>query len=262
MVDRKYAVTFLMRCLKCRLLYRAPTTAADDSVAFYQWAYRQGFTTDLPDDERLRDLIRTSFRGSEKDYRTYLEVLLSLGTRPGERLLDFGCSWGYGSWQLKRAGYEVQAFEISRPRCEFARMRLGIDALSELNEVGKDFDVVFSAHVLEHVPAVEDAISLMLAKLRPGGLLVAFTPNGSLDRRNCDAVNWHRGWGLVHPQMLDDQYYRSRFSQHPFLLASTPFDLEKLRQWGGIRQSVFNIQGGELLFAVRTGGGHGDEHRS
>ena len=92
----------------------------------------------------------------------------------------------------------------------------------------------------------------MLAKLRPGGLLVAFTPNGSLDRRRCDGVNWHRGWGLVHPQMMDDQYYGSRFAGHHFLLTASPFDVGNLRQWDGTRQSAFNLEGNELLFAMRT----------
>src|SRR5687768_14606475 len=96
-VDRKYLVTTLRRCRRCQLLFRAPTSTHEEQEAFYQEEYQQGFTTDLPDERTLSAYLTSEFRGGEKDYTAYLRVLDALGVLPGQRLFDFGCSWGYGS---------------------------------------------------------------------------------------------------------------------------------------------------------------------
>jgi len=219
--------------------------------AFYQEEYEQGFTTDLPDDATLMELLRTEFRGTEKDYSQYIAVLDALGCRAGQALLDYGCSWGYGSWQLMHAGYRVKAFEISGPRCAFARKRLGVDSSTTLDEADKGFDVVFSAHVLEHLPSIEHAIRFGLEALRPGGLWVAFTPNGSPDYRAVNPYGWHRSWGYVHPQLPDAEYYRHRFASDIFLIATIPYDLDRLKEWDGKSQMVLAQQGCELMVALR-----------
>src|SRR5262249_26258128 len=103
-VDRKFFVTSLRRCQACQLMYRVP---CDDEVAnarFYQNKYQQGFTTELPTDEALKQLLATKFSETEKCYRGYLSVLRELGLEPGARIFDYGCSWGYGSWQLMDYG--------------------------------------------------------------------------------------------------------------------------------------------------------------
>src|SRR5579862_3756291 len=102
LVDRKYFVTALRRCTHCQLLFRSPTTSPEEQAAFYQQDYEQGFTTTLPDAHNLRSYLERDFRGTEKDYATYLRVLEALEVESGQRLFDFGCSWGYGSWQLRR----------------------------------------------------------------------------------------------------------------------------------------------------------------
>src|ERR1700722_9552370 len=81
-VSRKYLVTSLRRCDQCALLFRTPTTTSAENAAFYQESYRQGFTSDTPDDETLQKLISSNFAGSEKDYTTYLKVLAALGGKP------------------------------------------------------------------------------------------------------------------------------------------------------------------------------------
>ena len=229
-VDRKYFVTSLARCARCRLLFRAPTMAADESEHFYQAAYQQGFTTEMPSDAELACMLQAGF-GPERDYGAYVEVLDALGCRPGTRIIDFGCSWGYGSWQLLRRGYEVQAFEVSQPRGGFAREKLGIDVVSSLEAARGPFDVFFSAHVLEHVPSVAEAVRRGMSLLRPGGLFVAFTPNGSAQFRATDPGAWHKLWGLVHPQLIDAEYYRRLFADRACLLASSPYDAHGISGW-------------------------------
>ena len=144
-------VTTLRECPTCRMRFRVPKDNPDRAAEFYQQQYDQGFTTDLPSDQDLQALLAGGFKGTEKDYQPYVSVLKALGLRPGQSILDFGCSWGYGSWQLSKAGFRVQSFEVSKFRANFARTKLGCNVLEDVQNSGP-VDCLFSAHVLEHLP--------------------------------------------------------------------------------------------------------------
>lgn len=222
-LDRKAGVTRLQRCADCRLLFRSPTSSARENAAFYQSAYAEGFTTELPPQDRLRQWLDTGFTGTEKDYRHYLAVLAALGVPHGARVFDYGCSWGYGSHQLQhRGGYAVDAFEISAPRARFAREQLGVCLADPDAAEAGGYDVFFSAHVIEHVPSVSRLLGQARRLLRPGGWFVAFTPNGSDCFRRRAPLDWHLMWGLSHPQLLDETFLLHHLQDVPLLLHSAP----------------------------------------
>jgi 2-polyprenyl-3-methyl-5-hydroxy-6-metoxy-1,4-benzoquinol methylase len=251
-LDRKYLFTTLRRCTKCRLLFRAPTISPEDSISFYRLKYSDGFATDLPSTKALNIFMKTNFKGSEKDFSYYISVLRSLGCEKGDSLLDFGCSWGYGSFQLKEAGYKVKSFEISESRCNYAKEKLGLEAYSEISKLKGPFDIFFSSHVLEHVPSVSKTIDYAWEVLRPGGLFVAFAPNGSKLFKKNNYNAWHKAWGLVHPTFIDDEYYKNTFSVLPILIASSPYPLDMIAEWSQFQDTlILDLSGGELLFAIR-----------
>ena len=221
-LDRKWLVTTFCRCSSCRLLYRIPTSDERENEAFYQEDYTEGFTTDLPTVAELQELKDTRFAGSEKNYAHYMAVLRALGVSPGARLFDYGCSWGYGSHQLGAAGYQVDAFEISRPRAAYARNQLGVSMPDVETLPPASYDVFFSAHVIEHVPSPADMMELGMRLLKPGGLFVCFCPNGSLTFRQCAPRDWHLMWGQSHPQLVDELFLQQAFPQQPLLMHSAP----------------------------------------
>jgi 2-polyprenyl-3-methyl-5-hydroxy-6-metoxy-1,4-benzoquinol methylase len=252
-IDRKWLVTTLRRCPKCKLLHRAPCTPKEKQREFYQKTYEQGFTTDMPLDDELARLVEREFRNTPRDYTGYINLLWSLGVQRGAHILEFGCSWGYGAWQLMKAGFEIAAYEISQPRCQYARDKLGIRAHENLASIKEKYDVVFSAHVLEHVDSVESSISAQLERLRPEGLLVAITPNGSSVYRKTRPNDFHHLWGSVHPQLLDEQFLFHRFRGFEKIVSSLPCD----------KRPVFSthetidpsmLKGWELFFAVKNRG--------
>jgi len=247
-VERKYLFTTLRRCPSCQLLHRIPRDSAGKGKTFYQAAYRQGFTTDMPNDETLQRLLTKKFRGGPRDYQPYLELLAKLGIKKGDTLLEYGCSWGYGAWQLLDAGYQVIAFEISKPRCQYAREKLGISAVDDPQAIQGPFDVVFSAHVLEHVDQLETALHRQWAWLKPGGLLVGITPNGSEEFRKTHPKNFQKLWGLIHPQLLDDKFLHKRFQGHGLSIGSIS-GMEGLEKAG--HKESLSLDRWELFFAVR-----------
>lgn len=256
--DRKFAVATLRRCARCRLLFRAPTTTAAESAAFYQEAYSQGYTTDAPDDRQLAEYLDKKFAGTERDYTRFIDVVRRVAGRSDARLFEFGCSWGYGSWQFKQSGFEVEAFEVSAPRAEYARRKLGVKVHSALSEAAGGFDVVFSSHVLEHVPAVEAAITFAFSILKPGGHFIAFTPNGSAAFRAKAPELWHKAWGFVHPNFLDEEFYRARFAGRPHFLAANPYPLHEIERWSATKEGgrvVEPLSGDELMIVARRDAG-------
>jgi len=253
LVARKYIVSSLRRCPQCSLLFRTPTTTPEENANFYQVNYRQGSASDMPDEEELQRLKASRFLGSGIDYTCYLKMLASLGAKPGDRILDFGCSWGYGSWQMKESGYQVTAYEISKPRCRYARERLEVEAYDDLEQMPDEtFDIFFACHVFEHLPSVSKVFEYAWTKLRKGGLLVAFTPNGSDTLRRVQPQVWQKLWNRVHPNLLDDVFYRKTFPSA--MLASTPYDYDEICRSRAEKkfQHPFALDGGELMVVVRS----------
>jgi 2-polyprenyl-3-methyl-5-hydroxy-6-metoxy-1,4-benzoquinol methylase len=198
-------------------------------------------------------MLENEFRNTEKDYSRIIQTLRALGVKDGSKILDFGCSWGYGSWQLRNAGYHVVAYEISKPRCAYAVQELGVAAVDDVSLIsGAPFDVFFSSHVLEHVPSVLSVAKLAKKFLGPAGLFVAFTPNGSQEFRERSPDQWNKLWNMVHPNFLDDVFY-SELCGKP-LLASSPYDYQRISAgWaGGALRVCSPLDGSELLVAAQA----------
>lgn len=170
LIGKKKMVLELRRCNRCQLMYRWPKDTPRLNHRFYQQQYRQGITTDMPGGEALEKLKTSMFRGTEKDLSDKISILKTL--LPQGRVLDYGCSWGYGTFQLAAAGYDVFGFEISQPRAEFGRRHMGSTIISteaSPDELAGWFDAVFASHVLEHIPtpwAIFDRIASVLKPSR------------------------------------------------------------------------------------------------
>ena len=258
-LERKFFITTLRRCQNCYLMYRAPTLNEKESNKFYQKSYSQGFTSDFPSDEKLNELLKTNFETTDRSYKKYLDILGNLYDEKNLNLFDFGCSWGYGSYQLKKRGYDVKAFEVSNIRANFAKTKLNINVIDDLNTLEKDqFDIFFSAHVLEHLPNINKIISLALKILKRGGFFVAITPNGSMIHKK-NNKNWNKLWGHVHPNFLDEIFYENLFKDFEYYISSSPYHQNLIESNSNIKK-IFekqnskycrNLEHDELLIIVR-----------
>lgn len=226
LVTRKYLVTALKRCDSCKMLFRTPTDTPVEAEKFYNEDYEQGATTSVPTLDELEEMKRDNFPDLECNYSSFASILHDLGIPKGAKVFDYGCSWGYGSYIFRNAGFDVKSFEISRPRGRFGRDHLGVDLAEDFDAFvaanPNSFDVFFSSHVLEHVPSPTRVIEKGFALLKPGGLFVTFVPNGAEAFRRADPDNWMKMWGEVHPNYLDDVYFDALLARRPRLLGSSP----------------------------------------
>lgn len=225
-LDRKYVVTTLMRCSACKLMFRTPTDSEEFNRVFYNFHYQQGTAMICPPSHEIAALKASNFAGTERDFAGYVGFLERHGVKPPARVFDFGCSWGYGSYQFSRAGYDTYSYEIGLDRRTYAIQQLAIRHIDEPFSITnghplfESFDCFFSAHVLEHVPAPSKVFDLAWQCLKPGGAFVAFTPNGNDGFRRNHPGGWRNMWGGVHPNYLDDEFYNRHFSRSRRLFAS------------------------------------------
>lgn len=211
LVRRKMFVTSLYDCPNCHIRFRVPKESTERAEKLYKKeTYRQGLTTSLPAPAELARLLDTGFIGSEHDCTRYIAVLKRL-LAPGAKIIDFGCSWGYGSWQIAKAGFAVYSYEVGEQRARYAEDQLSCNIVHDLRSLDATIDCLFSSHVIEHLPDPAMLLSEARRLLVPGGYFVCFCPNGDPARRD---KGYHKGWGKVHPLLITPDFMRWAFKKH------------------------------------------------
>ncbi|HEY6763818.1 MAG TPA: class I SAM-dependent methyltransferase [Candidatus Sulfotelmatobacter sp.] len=198
-------------------------------------------------------MLLCRFKNTVKDYQTYIGVLHAIGVEPGRTVLDFGCSWGYGSWQLREAGFSVYSYEVSKRRAEFARKKLGCAIVGD-DLVSNRVDCLFSAHVLEHLPDPNLLWHIAERVLNPNGVVVCFMPNGdSRLEAAYGTTQYHQLWGQVHPLLVGPRAAAFMAKRHRYVpvVHTSPYDPQRLRA----NISSDHLIGQELLLIARKSHG-------
>lgn len=247
LIKRKYLVTSLHGCQKCFLMFRVPKDDWQTNRDFYDTKYEDGFTTEFPSDAELEKLKLTGFKGSEKDYTGRIGLIKAAGVAPGKVLFEFGCSWGYSSWQLRDAGFNVYSYEVSRPRARYAAEKLGCTVVPEPDDVPEKVDCFYSAHVIEHLPDPRLIWKKADAILKPDGLVVLLMPNGEPSREEKEP-NYHLIWGQVHPLLLRAKALDVMAREYGFIGSAytSPYDLHAIANG-----TPGQLDGDELLFVAK-----------
>lgn len=255
LVDRKHLVTRLFECRNCFLYFRHPVESTKSNFSFYQKEYAEedDITTNLPSDERLEELRSKSFAtDSNRSAKRLLDLFGAiLPSLDGVKIVDYGTSWGYISYQFKEAGMDVQSFELSGPRARFGNQKLGLNIQTSVDGLKGGNDIFFSSHVIEHVPSVSEMVDIGRGLLKKGGYFIAICPNGSPEFRQKSERDFHLAWGKVHPNYLNAKFFANTFKNNPHYIATSPFDLETIRNWDQRSQVVGNLEGGEIFVIAK-----------
>ena len=265
-LQRKKLLLELRRCEDCCLMFRYPKDDPDTSFRFYQEAYEQGVTTDLPKDTTLSRLIQTRFAGSEVDLASNIAIVKRY--KQSGRLLDYGCSWGYGVYQFTNSGFEAVGFEISKPRAALARHALKVDVIDSLEGLDRladaSFDIIHCSHVLEHIPQLRPTFAAFRRLLRPSGLLVVFVPNAGGRPARSMGVDWGPMISEKHCFAFDAQFFARNLPAFGFapMFGSSPHDSAPV-SYVSKEQAAEQLPGEELLVvaqpATSPGNRQGDD---
>jgi 2-polyprenyl-3-methyl-5-hydroxy-6-metoxy-1,4-benzoquinol methylase len=248
-IATKYVVPRLKRCSQCRLLFRTPIDKTMGQEDFYDLEYDGGPVTDLPSEEGLDELKRENFISFPNSCWHRIDLLERIGIPKESRILDYGASWGYATYQWQQRGYKAEGFELSQKRAAFGKKHLGMSIATSPEELTGLFDVVYSCHVIEHIANLSSVVTLAKRILKPGGLFIAFTPNGSDERRQTNPSSWIKQWGHVHPLYLDKEFYVNAFSDKKIFLASPPY--ENIKHWDRASNHIGDVSGSEILIIAQ-----------
>lgn len=251
--DIKYFVTRLYKCQSCKLNFRFPVDSKEFSEKFYQEEYKADYSeisrgiTDLPSDEELAEMMENNFYG-KRDYSPFIKALHK---SPSAKVIDYGCSWGYSVFQLKKAGLDAEGFDVSRGRAKFGE-KLRVKINSAQPAVRDNNDVILSSHAIEHLPVISDFVKFAAAKLVKDGIFIAFCPNGSPEFRAREPHNFHVNWGLLHPNYLDIEFAAYTFRKNPYLILTDDwrYDLSILEKWDGKSQIIGSKRDGQELLII------------
>ncbi|MGH9032105.1 MAG: methyltransferase domain-containing protein [Acidimicrobiia bacterium] len=121
-----------------------------------------------------------AYEAKEGDDTSHGRLLAWLSARPRSRILDLGCSDGALAEQLRVHGHEVTG--VDRDEHDGVLDRLHRFVSADLDdgipdEVGRGYDVVLAADVLEHVRRPEQLLTDARDRLAPGGSIVTSVPN-------------------------------------------------------------------------------------
>jgi len=253
-VARKRLVLEVYECNACLLLFRWPMETEEEFHRFYQAEYQEGAITELPTPQQLDKLRSGGFAKTTLDLSAKIALLKVL--KPSGRVLDYGCSWGYGVFQLRASGYDALGFEISHGRAEFARTWAGgtiLEGSADLDRLADgSLDVLFTNHVVEHLRGLRPTFDLFARLLRPGGLLFCVLPNFSgREARNGRFLNWI---GEAHPIAPTRDFFLRNLPVHGFCEAqafSGLFTESVVREVAAGRYAGLDQDGDELLVLGR-----------
>jgi transcription elongation factor Elf1 len=253
-IDRKYSVTKLMECQNCHLYFRFPVDKKDENVNFYQTEYQESdeLTTHIPDISLLEEIKAGRFMYGNKNADRFLDLFAKLFPEEKSlRIIDYGSSWGYTSYQFQQAGHEVQGFEISRPRALYGIKNLGVDICMDEKILRKENHIFFSYHVIEHHPDISSMIHLAKSLLVDGGYFIAFSPNGSPQFREKNKEVFHRFWGKVHPNFLNGDFYKHVFQNQAYYITSSPTSWDNIHPLQKNETFVGDLSGEELIVIAK-----------
>jgi len=242
LVERKHYVLQLRRCRACHLRYRFPKDDTTENDRFYQKDYQQSTVTDLPLAQELPVHIANRFRDIGRDLTDHLKVMQPIA--PAGRLLDYGSSWGYCVYQFQQAGYDAMGFEISRPRVEFGQEMLRVNLTSHIASLSDaSFDVIYSAHCLEHIPNPDIPLRQFQRLLKPGGHLFIYVPNCAGEEAQRLGVAWGSMIGEKHVLALTPSFFDFNLPKYGFKLRFSSSPYNHVPQ----EYSRADLQGEELL---------------
>ncbi len=193
--------------------------------------------------------------------RRFREVLEHADLQRGQRVLDLGCGWAYGTHWARERGCETAGIDLGMDQLEWARRslpdaaKLGLTLANakRLPFPDASFDRAVSVEMMEHVyrpdrPAVFSEISRVIKR---GGRVAISTPNpdSPIETVKRLAVRWpwlrHALPSSCFPEATDDlAEYHPYHYHHPL----TPAELR-----AGLEREGFEVQGTRsFLWVMKT----------
>jgi 2-polyprenyl-3-methyl-5-hydroxy-6-metoxy-1,4-benzoquinol methylase len=188
----KEGFTFV-QCGPCDFIYVNPQLREDAVRDFYE-------------DEDHSTLIE-QLVASSNDYRKErfgkerLDIVESFAKRAPGRLLDVGCTTGFFLEAAAERGWDAHGMELN-PYAAQVALAKGLQVRQQMIEEAdyepESFDAVTIFDVVEHVRKPVEMLEKVASLLRPGGVVLLYTPNWDCAERLLLGEDCHFIWATNH----------------------------------------------------------------
>lgn len=219
----KHGQYSLYQCIVCDLQYtdqRSPANYDD----MYQDEYDHYLATNLTPDQILANTF------SQIRFETYLDFMQSQTMRG--KYLDFGCANGTLVAYAKRLGHDAYGIDISKAAVDFAKNKFSLAGkvqvaqdIKSAKNLPKQFDIISSFEVVEHLPDPVAFAKQVYEKLTPGGYWIFSTPNRNRIQFTAGVKNTFRHAGLESGDNPPEHLQRFTDKSHRYLAEHVGFDV-------------------------------------
>lgn len=170
--------------VRCGHIFADPQIKDDVLIEAY---HGQGEKRDCPTANDLWIEVLLSKENYHYDLHKYqsglsaIEKALETRVTGSKRILDVGCSVGHFLQVAREQGWETMGLELNKKAIAYARDTLKLDVrcqlLEEANFPDASFDAVTLWGVIEHLKRPIETLKEIARVLKPGGILLTFSPN-------------------------------------------------------------------------------------
>jgi len=138
----------LIECLNCHLRRRNPMPDKKTIQKAYDFEYFQS---------EYRGGVEKNYIDNKNIYLREAKQLIKIikKYKKNGKFLEIGCAGGHVMKELESEGYDVSGVELSKEMSDYANKKLGLKIINkdfqEINFDKNKFDIIYSAHTLEHV---------------------------------------------------------------------------------------------------------------
>lgn len=226
------------------------------------------FQRDIPNDELMDRLYehwmdpKKVFELNKKEedlayYARYaqevMQIFSFLNKQPSDlKILDFGMGWAKWCFMVKAFGADAYGMELSKERIEYAKAN-GIKVIHWDEVPGKQFDMINTEQVFEHIPEPLETLKHLSKGLKAGGIIKISVPTANDIERRLKVMDWSAQKGsanslnAVSPLEHINYYRRSTFTEMAAKagLEEVQIPISTQRQFAadrrGIKQKLKNI---------------------